>query len=88
MFGLLQFLLVAFVLLSAVYVVVSIWSRRTRRAKLIAAWHEDGRPGTQEDYVDTGLEDYDSSFRRKLILLVYIVPALVVITILYLTNFH
>lgn len=87
MFGLLRLLLVAFVILTVAYVAVSIWSRQVRRGKLKARWEEEGRTGDRETYIREGLEDYDDSFRRKLILLVYIVPLAVVGAIIYAVNY-
>ena len=43
--------------------------------------------GDRETYVSEGMKDYESSLRRKLILGVYIVPLLIVATIIYVTNF-
>jgi len=87
MFGLLRLLLVAFVILTVAYAAVSIWSRQVRRGKLKAQWNEEGRIGDRETYIRQGLEEYDDSFRRKLILLVYIVPLAVVGAIIYAVNY-
>ena len=38
-------------------------------------------------FLDEGLEDYDKSLRRKLILSVYVIPVILVSVIIYLTNF-
>lgn len=88
MVAFLQLLVVGFILLTVVYIALSIWSRRVRRAKLEDEWYEEGMQGEQEDFVEAGLRDYDGSLRRKLILGVYVVPILVIGTIIYLTNFH
>ncbi|WP_425097592.1 hypothetical protein [Tropicibacter sp. S64] len=88
MVALLQLVVVGFVLLTVVYVALSIWSRRVRRMKLENAWYDEGQPGEQDAFVEQGLRDYDGSLRRKLILGVYVVPILVIGTIIYLTNFH
>jgi hypothetical protein len=83
-----RLIVVGFVVLSILYVIISVWSRLTRRRKLIRAWEAEGRPGDRDEYLRKGLEDYDDSLRPKLILLVYIVPVVVVALIIYLTNFH
>lgn len=88
MFALLQLLVVGFIVLSVVYIALSLYSRAVRRAKLKSQWVDEGRIGDQEEYVREGLEDYDSSLRRKLILGVYVVPLGLVILITYLTNYH
>ncbi|WP_136443206.1 hypothetical protein [Pacificoceanicola onchidii] len=88
MFALLQLIVIGFAVLTVVYVVLSIWSRRVRRAKLINEWHDEGHEGDRDKFVEDGLQDYDGSLRRKLILGVYVVPILVIGIIIYLTNFH
>jgi len=87
MFGFLRLMLIALVGLTVIYVIVSIWSRQVRRGKLRDQWEEEGRPGEMEAFVRQGLEAYDGSFRRKLILLVYVVPLAVVGFIIYAVNY-
>ncbi|QPM91222.1 hypothetical protein [Pseudooceanicola algae] len=79
--------LILFLLMTVAYVVVSLWSRRQRRRRLEREWEEEGLPGKREDYVHAGLQDYDDSFRRKLILLIYIVPLAIVGFIIYAVNY-
>jgi len=83
-----RLIVVGFVVLTIIYVIVSIWSRQVRRRKLRKAWEAAGKPGKREDFVDEGLDDYDDSFRRKLILLVYIVPVVLIAVIIYMMNFY
>ncbi|MGH1424829.1 MAG: hypothetical protein ACRBBU_08880 [Pseudooceanicola sp.] len=87
MFAFFRLALIGFVILSVIYGVVSLYSRQVRRGKLKRQWEDDGRPGDREAYIREGLEDYDDSFRRKLILLIYIVPLAVIGAIIYLVNF-
>lgn len=88
MLGLLRLIIVGGIFLTIVYVILSMWSRAVRRAKLRTEWEDTGRPGDLDAYVEAGLREYDGSLRRKLILGVYVVPVLVVSTIVYLTNFN
>ena len=83
----LRLLFLAFVVLTVIYVSVSFYSRAVRRDKLRRRWLEDGGEGDREAYVKAGLKDYDGSFRRRLILGVYVVPMAVVATIVYLVNY-
>lgn len=87
MFALARLAVIGFIVLSVIYVIVSLWSRRVRRRKLNAEWDEEGMSGDRDAWVEKGLDDYDTSFRRKLILLVYILPVTLVVVIIYLTNF-
>jgi Ca2+/Na+ antiporter len=87
MFALARLVVVGFIVLTVIYVVVSFWSRQVRRGKLKARWDAEGRPGDRDEFIREGLEDYDDSFRRKLILLVYIVPVTLIVVIIYVVNF-
>lgn len=87
MFALARLIVVGFVVLTIIYVCVSFWSRAVRRGKLRQQWDQEGMSGDKTAFVEQGLQDYDGSLRRKLILGVYVVPVLVVTTIVYMTNF-
>jgi hypothetical protein len=88
MAALARLLIIGFVVLTVIYISLSLYSRAVRRGKLKEWWEEEGRPGDLDSYIDRGLEEYDSSLRRKLILGVYVVPFSVVAIIIYFTNFH
>ena len=83
-----KLILILFVVQTIAYVVLSVWSRAVRRRKLIEEWEEEGQPGDRAAFLRDGLERYDNSLRRRLILGVYVVPVVVIGTIIYLTNFR
>ena len=68
MVALARLMVIGFVVLTVIYVSLSLYSRSVRRSKLKTWWEEEGRPGDLESYVEKGLADYDGSLRRKLIL--------------------
>lgn len=82
-----RLVIIGFVVLSVVYFFLSLYSRAVRRGKLEAQWDDEGGPGTREEFIRNGLEDYNGSLRRKLILGVYVVPSVIVALIIYFTNF-
>lgn len=82
-----------FVLLTVVYVMVSIYSRSVRREKLEKAWDSDpAREGAAKDerdaYIEAGMETYRHGLRRKLIWLVYVIPMAVVLATVYYINYQ
>lgn len=87
MFALARLLVVGFLVLSVVYVCLSLYSRAVRRGKLEKEWEEEIQQGDKDTFVEAGLRAYDGSLRRKLILGVYIIPLMLISTIIYLTNF-
>lgn len=85
--------LLGFVILTVVYVVVSIYSRSVRREKLEKAWDSDpAREGAATDerdaYIEAGMEAYRHGLRRKLIWLVYVIPMAVVMITVYFVNYQ
>jgi hypothetical protein len=87
-FGILRLFAAAFVIMLIVYFVLSWWSRTVRRDKLGAEWDAEIGEGDREAFIEEGLEDYDSSLRRKLILGVFVVPYIVIAILIYIVNFQ
>ena len=85
--GVIRLFILVFVILTVIYVSISLYSRAVRRDKLEREWDEEIREGDRDAFVREGLEDYDSSLRRRLILAVYIIPVICVGTIIYLVNY-
>jgi Ca2+/Na+ antiporter len=90
MIGLIRLVIFGFIAMTIVYVAVSIYSRSLRREKLEDEWaeeHPEDRESEQRDaYIEKGMEEYQNGLRRKLILLVYIVPTILVFGLLIATN--
>ena len=90
--GLLRLVVFGFLGLSVVYLAVSWYSSSVRREKLEKAWdaeHPDSADqAAREAYVAEGMDEYRSGLRRKLILLVYIIPTVLVIALLIATNWN
>lgn len=88
--GLVRLVLFGFLALSVVYLSISVYSRSVRREKLEDVWAEENVGSSDMDardvYVAEGIKAYNASFRPKLIGLVYIIPTVVVIAIVYITN--
>lgn len=77
---------IAFVVLTVIYVSLSFYSRAVRREKLEVQWDDEGREGDKRAFVRAGLKEYDGSLRRKLIIGVYVIPVVIVSTIIYVVN--
>jgi hypothetical protein len=87
MFGFFRLLLILLVVLTVIYGAVSLYSREMRRAKLKRRWKEKGLTGDRRAFIQRGLKQYDRSFRRKLLLLVYIIPLGALALLVYVINF-
>jgi len=79
-----------FLILGVVYVCVSIYSRSVRREKLEKEWDgeppENATPEARATFIKDGMADYESGLRKKLILLIFVIPPIVVGTIIYFIN--
>lgn len=85
--ALIRVFFIVLVVLSVIYVSLSLYSRARCRDKLEAEWDAGGIAAPRDRFVRDGLKDYDGSLRRKLILGVYIVPLMLVCLIIYFVNF-
>ena len=88
MIGILRAAVLGFVLLSVVYLLVSIYSRSVRREKLEKKFDAGGIEGDRQTYIETGMQAYNKSLRRRLIWLVYIIPAVAISATVYFVNYQ
>ena len=90
--GLVRLIVFGFIGLSVIYVLLRMYSRSIRREKLENQWAEDnpqgGDPVERQTYIERGLAEYDSGVKPKLFVLVYVVPAILVIAIHLLTTYY
>lgn len=87
MFGLFRLVIIGFIVLTIIYVCLSLYSRSVRKGKLREEWYEGSQDVPLEQFQEEGLKEYDRSLRRRLILSVYVIPVILVSVIIYLTNF-
>lgn len=87
MAALVRLMVVGFIVLTVIYVCLSLYSRVVRKGKLRAEWYEGPQEQSLDEFMDEGLAEYDKSLRRKLILSVYVIPVILVSVVIYLTNF-
>jgi len=85
-FGWIRLAVVGFSLLTLVYLLVSVYSRSVRREKLEKRFDAGGVAGDRDAYIEAGMQLYRHGLRRRLILLVYIVPVLTSVATIYFVN--
>lgn len=88
--ALVRLVVFGFIFLSIIYLALHWYSRSLRREKLEDSWAENHPNDTsspeRDAYITEGMTEYESGLRKKLILLVYIVPIAAIVTILLVTN--
>ncbi len=87
MFGAVRLFVILLIVQTLAYFALSYYSRGVRRHKLETWWDEKQKTGNKEAFVERGLKAYDNSFRRKLILGVYIIPWVAIIVLIYVVNY-
>ena len=88
MIGILRSAVIGFVLLTVVYLIVAMYSRSVRREKLEKKFDAGDVDGDRTAYIEAGMQQYEQGLKRRLVWLVYIVPAVIVITTVYLVNYQ
>ena len=88
MIALFRLAVFGFLGLSVIYVLMSIYSRSLRREALEKEFDAGGIEGDRDAYIAEGMARYEHGLRKKLIWLVYIIPMIVICTLIYILNFQ
>ncbi|MEI2685215.1 MAG: hypothetical protein V9G14_02235 [Cypionkella sp.] len=88
MIAIIRLAVVGFVILSAVYWIVSVYSRSVRRERLEKRYDAGGIDGERDAYIEAGMQAYEHGLRRRLIWLVYVIPTVVISVTVYLVNYQ
>lgn len=86
MIAMFRLMVFGFLFLSVIYLLIWLYSRSVRREKLENEFDNEVKTGDRDAYIKEGMEKYESGIRKKLILLVYIVPTIIVVATLFITN--
>lgn len=81
----LRFLVFGFVVLSAIYLCLSLYARAARRERLEDEWAEH-RDGERDEFVARGMASYAPGLRRRLMLAVYGAPLALFVFLVFATN--
>jgi thiamine pyrophosphokinase len=81
--GFVRLIVVGFLILTLIFVCVSLYSRSVRRERLEKEWDANPTVGADE----AARSAYFSGFRRRLVLLIYVVPTIVIGAIIYIMNY-
>lgn len=73
--------------LSVVYLLVYVYVRSLRREALEEEFDAGGIEGDRDAYVAEGMAAYEKGLWKRLLLLIYIVPAVIVLVLIYVLNF-
>lgn len=88
MIAFLRMLIPLLIVLGVIYAIASLRARARAKDRLEDDWDSSGGIGDQDDFVDQGLDAYENSFRRKILLAIFVVPLLLIALMVYLTNYR
>ena len=84
MIGIIRSVFFGFMGLSVVYWLVRVYSRSVRRERLEREFDARGVSDGRDEYITSGMDHYEHGLRKRLIVLVYIIPAIIVgVTVWY-----
>ncbi|WP_028030441.1 hypothetical protein [Gemmobacter nectariphilus] len=75
------------IVLSVLYVLISVYARSLERERLEKRWDSGHGTGERDAYIEEGMARYQKSLRRRLLWGVYIVPVVVISVLVYVLNF-
>ena len=75
-----------FVILVAIYLVLSVVLRLRERGRLAKEWEAGDRLVERDIFMTEGMAEYDRSLRKKLLWLVIVAPMAALMLLLYLVN--
>lgn len=78
---------IGFVVLSVIYGIMSIYLRSVEREALEKRFDAGGQSGNRADFIAAGLRTYEAGLKKRLLWLIYIIPAVVMVIILGMQNF-
>lgn len=87
MVGWIRNIIIIFAILSAVYAVLTVTANVRQRQKLHSDYHGNPDIETKSDYVERGLREYNRSIKPKMILLVYLIPFIILVTLIWLAQY-
>jgi len=77
MIGWVRNFIIIFIVLTVIYVALSLVSRFKHEIKLAAEYDEQERTVTKEQFISEGMIKYKSSLRSKLLFGIYFVPLII-----------
>lgn len=73
--------------LTVLYWLMTIYLRSVERERLEKDYDDGGVSGDRDAYIRQGLATFDHGLKRRLVVLVYIVPTIVIIALVVILNF-
>ncbi|WP_168713290.1 hypothetical protein [Cochlodiniinecator piscidefendens] len=86
-FAVARLMLFGFIALSVLYLMIAWYARSIRRGNLEREFDDANMPGDRDAFVKEGVKNFTQTLRYRLLLLIYVIPVIVAIMMIYVTNF-
>lgn len=89
MIGFLRAIVIWAVAGAIAYFILRIYARSLRCEALEKEWDADpkGDAAARDAFIEKGMTDYEGSLRNRLLLIIFVLPFIVIATLLYLVNY-
>ena len=89
MIGFLRAIVIWAVAGAIAYFILRIYARSLRREALEKEWDADPKSdaAARDAFIEKGMTDYEGSLRNRLLLIIFVLPFIVIATLLYLVNY-
>lgn len=74
--------------MTVLYFLVGIYWRSLRREELEKRFDAGGIEGDRSDYIEKGMAHYEKGLKKRLLWLIYIIPTVAFVAVLYILNFQ
>lgn len=79
--------LFGYLALAVIYWLLSIYARSVERERLEKTYDHGDVEGPRDAFIAAGLAAYDHGLRRRLIWLVFVIPTIIVVALVWILNF-
>lgn len=86
--GWIRLAVVGYVILTIVYFIMGIYWRSLRREDLEKEFDAGGKDGERSAYIAEGMARYEKGLKKRLLWLIYILPTVAFVAIIYILNFQ
>lgn len=74
--------------MTVVYFLVGIYWRSLRREALEKRFDAGGIEGDRDAYIEQGMIEYEKGLKKRLLWLIYILPTIAFVAVVYILNFQ
>lgn len=87
MIGWVRSIVIIFAILSIIYALLSVTANIRQKQKLNSDYNTYNGPDSKAEFIENGLKDYNRSIKPKMLLGIYLIPLIVIVTLISLAQY-